>query len=243
MIKTFVRLNRQASNYLAKKIPSLFGERDSSAYLQNMIHEAIDSRKEKFQLLEAGGIDRPLVSKSDKYTYIGLDVEERETCYVVYDQFIVDSIENELDQKFDLIISKTLLEHVENNKASYRAMYLGLNEGGEMIHYFPGKNHPFSVLTRIVGNKVQRFLIKRLRPHAEAVTGYKAYYDLCSYTPLKNYLDSLGFKSTYIKPYWGAADYFAFFLPAYIVVSLFNRICEKLNLVYFASGLIATAKK
>jgi len=243
LIKTFVRLNRQASNYLAKKIPSLFGEKDSSNFQLDMIHEAIANRKEKFQLLEAGGIDRPLVSKSEKYTYIGLDIEEKDTCYIVYDKFIVDSIENELNQKFDLIISKTLLEHVENNKNSYRAMYLGLNEGGEMIHYFPGKNHPFSVLTTVVGNKMQRFLIKLLRPHAKAVTGYKAYYDLCSYTPLKKYLDSLGFKSTFIKPYWGAADYFAFFLPAFIVICLFNRACEKLNLVYFASGLIVAAKK
>lgn len=243
MIKTFVRLNRQASNYLAEKMPSLFGEKDSSEFHLNMIHEALAKRKEHFRILEAGGIDRALLSKSDKYTYIGLDIEERDTCYEVYDKFIVDSIENELDQKFDLIISKTLLEHVENNKNSYKAMYLGLNEGGEMIHYFPGKNHPFSVLTRIVGNKMQRLLIKILRPHAEAVTGYKAYYDLCSYTPLKKYLDSLGFKSTYIKPYWGASDYFAFFLPAFIVICLFNRTCEKLNLVYFASGLIAAAEK
>jgi hypothetical protein len=39
-----------------------------------------------------GGIDRPLLKRSDEYEYVGIDIEEQPTCYEKYDTFIFQSL-------------------------------------------------------------------------------------------------------------------------------------------------------
>jgi 2-polyprenyl-3-methyl-5-hydroxy-6-metoxy-1,4-benzoquinol methylase len=127
-----------------------------------------------------GGIDRPLLEKSTTYRYIGLDIEHRDSCEEVYDQFIVQSVEHPLPGQFDLIISRTLLEHVPDNRKSFQSMANALKPGGSMVHYIPCGFHPYSLATRLVGHRLQNILIRKLRPGAASVTGYKAFYHKCT---------------------------------------------------------------
>jgi len=242
-IRKFIRINRIISFNLSNRIPGLFRDADYSSKLLGLINESIKSSKQPLRILEIGGINRPLLSKSKKYTYIGMDIDFTENCNNLYDHFIIGSVEEPIVKNVDLIISKTLLEHVENNEDSYKQMMAALNSGGKIIHYFPAKNHPYSILTRLISHKWQRKLISLLRSNTIETTGYKTYYHLCSYSELRNYLKSLNFKQVVIQPFWGASDYFTFFVPFFILVSLFNRLCEKLHMVYFASGLIVIANQ
>jgi len=238
-----IKYNRSFCYRLSTQYPRIFRDEDYSNQLLERINYFINNKNEHLHILEIGGISRPLLKPSKDYNYLGLDIEYTEKCEELYDEFIIGSVEDPIEQKFDLIISKTLLEHVENNNKSYKQILKALNPEGETIHYFPSKNHPYSLLTRMVSHKWQRKLISLLRPQTVATTGYKTYYHLCSYAELHNYLHSLNFKKVEIKPFWGASDYFAFFFPFFILISIFNRICEKLNLVTFASGLIVYAKR
>ena len=52
-----------------------------------------------------------------------------------------------------------------------------------------------------------------------------------------------GFKEVEIIPYFRATDYFAFFFPAFIVVSVFENIFEFFNLKIFANAFIIKANK
>ena len=70
-------------------------------------------------MLEIGGIDRPLLERSSRFRYDGLDIEYREQCEDIYDNFYVQSTEKSIENKYDLIISMTLLEHVRDNDASF----------------------------------------------------------------------------------------------------------------------------
>jgi len=88
-------------------------------------------------VLEAGGIDRPLLERSKEIRYDGLDIEHKERCEHIYDNFIVQSIEESFKYKYDLIISKALLEHVQDNDASVTQMYEASRTGGYVIHYLP----------------------------------------------------------------------------------------------------------
>ena len=72
-------------------------------------------------ILEAGGIDRPMLGKSERYTYAGLDIDEKANCHEVYDELLVQSIESSVPGDYDLVISKILLEHVADNRAGNRA--------------------------------------------------------------------------------------------------------------------------
>lgn len=244
MFKKFILLNKQYANKLESRYPHFFQDADHVGYFTDQLNLLLNG-KYQYTILEAGGIDRPLLKKSADYTYVGLDVEEKSNCYEIYDKFYVSSIEQSIgNEKFDYIVSKFLLEHVPDNKASIHVMYNALKNGGEMLHIFPSKNHPRSLLTRMVSHKMQNYLISKIRPWApEGVTGYKTYFSLCSKKELENYLGRTGYGEVKIKPFWGGSDYFKFFLPAFIFISLFNRACEKLHFTYFASALVLYAKK
>jgi hypothetical protein len=46
-----------------------------------------------------------------------------------------------------------------------------------------------------------------------------------------------------VIPFWGAGDYFKFFVPFYLLITGFNHLCRIFRCGFFASGMIVTAKK
>jgi SAM-dependent methyltransferase len=242
MLRQIVKLNRNAANWLVEKYPKFFSGPSYKNELDDRIAREIESIKPQ-TILEVGGIDRPLLSRGHGYEYIGLDIEEQPTCYEIYDQFIVRSIEEPLDLSADMIVSITLLEHVPNNNAAFQTMYEVLRPGGTMLHYLPSKWHPYSIALRLVGPRLQKRLIAILRPDAVGVTGYPAFFDHCSPAEFETLLERQGFVDIDIVSYYRATDYFAFFLPAYVLVTLFENICSFFNFRFFASGFVVTARK
>jgi hypothetical protein len=94
-----------------------------------------------------------------------------------------------------------------------------------------------------VGNRLQRKLIKLYRPQAEAITGYPAFYDRCSPRALRKTLKKQGFTKIKIRTNYSAAKYFNFFFPAFLVVALFNKLCQKLGVEMFCSNVFVSVQK
>ena len=242
LLKCFVRLNRQSARYLETKFPRLLRRPSHYAELLARIVDTIRTENPQ-TIFEVGGIDRPLLRKHQAYTYVGMDIEDRPACYDVYDIFHIQSIEEPISFDADMVISTTLLEHVPDNHSAIHAIYSCLTPGGVTHHYIPSKNHPYSVALRMVGPRLQRVLIQYLRPEAEAVTGYPAFFDQCTPTQMKALFKKAGFESIDIKAFYRATDYFAFFLPAYLACALFENIVERLDIKFLASGFVITGRK
>jgi hypothetical protein len=217
----------------------------STPYLEELlsrIHADIHALL-PLSILEIGGIDRPLLGRGRGFTYEGLDIESREGCYRAYDNFLVQSVEEPIPGQYDMIVSITLLEHVRDNTASVRNMFDALKAGGVTHHYIPAKWHPYSICLRIVGPKWQKRLIPRLRPGNENITGYPAFFDHCSVRSMRTLFERSGFVDINVEPYYRANDYFAWFLPAYVVVSLLENWWSAWRMTAFASGFVISAKK
>lgn len=244
VMRDFVYLNRTASAWIAKRLPGVFSDPKPSCLetLLDRVNRDIGNKKPA-TVLEAGGVDRPVLDRSPNYEFVGLDIDERPDCASLYDRFIVSSIEKPLPEKVDLIISYTLLEHVQNNMASIRVMYEGLNPNGTVHHYIPCGLHPYSLALRAIGPRLQRRLIPILRPGTEEVTGYPAFFDLCTPRGMTRAFRAAGFTEIDVKPFYRANDYFAFFTPAFIIVTLFENVCRLLGLSTFASGIVISARK
>ena len=243
MISSMVSANRKICRHLERLFPKFFGEpRDCNADQLKLI-DGILLQSTDLKILEVGGVDRPLLPISEQYFYVGMDIDDKPTCYRCYDEFIVQSIEDTIAGEFDLIISTTLLEHVPNNSVSVKSMYDALVLGGTIIHYVPSKNHFYSVCLRLVGPKLQKILIKYLRPEAAAITGYPAFFDNCSPSEMEKLCLNKGFKDVDVICYYKATDYFAFFLPAYLITSVLENFFEYFNFSFFSSGFIIIAKK
>jgi hypothetical protein len=242
MLRQFINWNRRAAVWLEIKHPGVFGCEPYPVELDRRIAADLANNKPAV-VLEVGGINRPFLKKSSAYEYVGLDIDVQPDCYEVYDRFIVQSIENRLTLKADMIISVTLMEHLQNNDAATASMFTALQKGGTMHHYIPSKWHPYSIALRLVGPVLQKRLIPLLRPAAAGVTGYPAFFNHCSPAAMHKLFVRHGFLNVDVKSFYRANDYFAFFLPAYIIVSLFENICSALNWHTLASGFVISARK
>ena len=243
MIRSILKFNQKISMSLVQYFPSIFGSnRNASEDLYSRIKYFVAEIEPK-TVMEIGGIDRPLLEKSLSYKYLGMDIDFRPDCNLIYDEFFVQSIEQQFNRRSDLIISKTLLEHVKDNKKSITNMHEALNDGGLMVHYVPSKYHPYSLLLRLVGHHLQKVLITALRPEAAEVSGYLAFFNLCSPRQMRRACEKAGFKDIKITCYYRATDYFSFFIPAFIVVALWENICSKFCLETMAAGFIIEARK
>ena len=71
MIKNFIKLNRSYCRHLEKNFPNFFGNTENyNNDLKQMIVGYIKKNSPK-NILEAGGIDRPILQKSNDYFYFG----------------------------------------------------------------------------------------------------------------------------------------------------------------------------
>ena len=56
-------------------------------------------------------------------------------------------------------------------------------------------------------------------------------------------LRAAGFTEIDVKPFYRANDYFAFFTPAFIIITMFENVCRLLGLSTLASGIVISARK
>lgn len=242
MLKAFVKWNRDAAAWLERRFPGIFGAPSYKEELELRIARDIERLRPQV-ILEAGGIDRPLLTRRPDYSYVGLDIEQQPDCLSVYDRFIVQSIEDPVAIEADMVISITLLEHVPDNAAAIRSMFQLLKSGGVTHHYLPSKWHPYSIALRLVGPRAQKRLIALLRPAAVEVTGYPAYFDHCLPSDMTRLFHRQGFADVDVRAFYRASDYFAFLLPAYVAVALFENLCAMLGWRMLASGFVISARK
>lgn len=242
ILKKFILFNVKLSRFIDRRFPSFVETKSYKDEFFSIVEEFV-SRRKFCSVLEVGGIDRPLLKRSSKFRYDGIDIEYKAQCEKIYDNFYVQSIEQPIENKYDLIISITLLEHVRDNDASITQTYKALRTGGYTIHYLPSKYHPYSLALRIAGPKWQRRLVKTLRPWAVDVTGYPAFFDRSSPKEMRKLFNCKGFECVETISFFRANDYFRFFFPFYIAVTLWENICKKLKWEQLCSGFVIIARQ
>jgi|GEM_PF-1327730 len=240
VVQKLVKANRRAADVASNKWPKLFKTESYARLFDERIRRALADAS---SVLEVGGIDRPYLKKEQGYEYVGMDIEERPRCHDVYDRFLVQSVEDSFPGEFDVILSVTLMEHVPNNSRAIASMFKALRPGGTTHHYVPSKNHPYSLGLRLIGPKLQKQLIPVIRPAAEAVTGYPAFFDRCTPAQMEAEFKRAGFCDVEVQPFYRANDYFAFLLPAYVAVTCLEKSFEALSLAPLASGFVISARK
>ena len=226
------------TKWLSKPIKNL--EPNIDNHFEDLINQASNSSK---TILELGGVSRPVLQKNESYRYVGIDIDDEFIHDKYYDGFYCQSVEDLLPEKGDLIFSKYLMEHVKDVKTSYKNQLLALNRGGRMIHLYPLGYHPFSLLNKLVGNKLARKIIPLIRKGSEGVTGYPAFYSLGNAYSLERFFKKQKGIKVEFKYHYGAVDYFSFFFPLALIISLFNHIAKILGAKIFASNVLLVIQK
>jgi len=242
LIKGLIDLNRKLSRIFSERYIEFVRSGDYKQTLLYEINTFLKFRNYSF-VLEVGGIDRPLLCRSEEIKYDGLDIENKEKCLEIYDNYYVQSIEEPLQNKYDLICSFALLEHVRDNNKSFQVMLDALINDGMMIHYLPSKYHPYSIILRVLGSKLAIKLLEITHPQIIGISGYPSFFNQCSVNDMQRLCNKIGFKAIKIIPYYRANFYFEIFFPFFFLITLWENICKKFNWYTFCSGFIIIAKK
>ncbi len=168
------------------------------------------------QILDVGSGRRPIVpspARPPGSTYVGLDISEHELRAAPpgsYDEMVcgdVAKFQPELAQRFDLILSWQVLEHVKPLDKALQCIHSYSRAGGHFVAVASGSYSVFGILNRLVPHRLaiwgMRVLLGR-----DPETVFPAHYDRCHYSALVRLLAP--WKEVQVIPAYRGAPYFSF---------------------------------
>lgn len=183
------------------------------------------------RVLDVGSGKQPLLDPATRHRLrlhvVGLDVSASELARAPagsYDEVVVGDVTcARLPQEFDLILSRAVLEHVDDTAAAIDNLAAALVPGGQMAHFVPCRNAPFAQINRLLGNRRARQVLYTIYPDKRATQGFPAYYDHCTPRQLSRLCVRSGLEVDRVIPYYHS-EYFAFFAPAH-ALELLRQLC------------------
>jgi len=115
-------------------------------------------------------------------------------------------------QRFDVVLSWQVLEHVSSMRAALDNQRVALVSGGRMITMLSGSWAIYALAARVIPHRVSTTLQARLLG-ADARDKFPAHYDNCSDRALRRLLPESGWSSWEIVPYYKAGCYLRFSRP------------------------------
>jgi SAM-dependent methyltransferase len=126
------------------------------------------------------------------------------------------------DEEVDLIVSRSVIEHLRNSEEFIAHSARALKRGGVSIHVFPSKFAPFSIANQLLPQKLTRRLLYALIPGSKGVLGFPAFYDRTYASAARAMFERQGFEIAELRLGYYQAEYFDFFVPLYLLNALYE---------------------
>jgi len=148
------------------------------------------------------------------------------------------------DGQPDVITSRYVLEHLNDQQAFVSNAYAALKPGGYFIHVFPCKYALFSMINQLLPKDFAKKVLFTLKPASKSTSGFPAYYDKTNYSAFNCLLKKTGFTDLDFKFQYVQSNYFSFFLPLYLITYfLWDFIWFVLDVKDMAAYICVVAKK
>lgn len=161
----------------------------------------------------------PLDERPEGVRYVGLDLSAEELRAAgngAYDEMVetdATRLRPELENRFDLVISWQVLEHVPDMEATLANVYRYLKPGGRFVAQFSGAWSAFGVINRLLPDRIGAKIVDRTMKRTEQnIPVFPAYYDKCTARSLEPALQS--WSESELVPLYRGAAYFNFLPPA-----------------------------
>jgi ubiquinone/menaquinone biosynthesis C-methylase UbiE len=246
---SFIGLNRRASRALEVWLPNLFKRHLHTLY-KFQVADLINERRGRVTLDVGAGKECPFfpfVRDPRSSVIVGVDCSEHELRHNAdLSLKVVADAAGGLpfrDASMDLVVSRSVIEHIKDNQAFFAECARVLRPGGTLVHTFSGKFTPFSLLNRVMPNALARGLIAFFHPHWKDDCGFRAYYDKCYFSAIQKLLDRYGFRNSQFTFRYYQSIYYEFLLPLYAVMLLFDLIMWFFGIRNLACGILVTASQ
>lgn len=195
-------------------LPSRYDHR-----LQDVFLEKVDRlMRPGVRILDIGSGRAPTIpppGRPEGSRYVGTDIDADELAAAPsgsYDLEIAADATRPLpiEERFDVILSWQVLEHVDSMAAALRAAYDALDDGGTLVAQLSGSRAAFALLARALPHRVRVLAMTRLLGHVEEEK-FPTRYDACTDKDLRALL--AGWSAVEIVPFYRGASYFRFSRP------------------------------
>jgi SAM-dependent methyltransferase len=246
-VRAFLELNRSASRRFAKLLPHTrwsIGDLYDATVAERMRAGGVfvdigGGRRCSYARLRpaAGNVKVVAVDVSAEAMLGNTDADETRVADVVRDGLPFG------DGEVDVVSSRSVLEHLSDVEALSVDSARVLRPGGYAIHLFPGRRGVFAVLNRMLPNRVAKSILFSLRPACVGIGGFPAMYNRCTYREMKRAFESSGHEVLELRPSYFGAQYFEFFFPLFVLVSVYEAACSMLHAKSLAPRLLLVARK
>lgn len=248
----FITANQRLSAAIESRLPQEFRRHIQTLYKYKAA-ELLNRRRGQIVLDLGGGKDcpfLPFLETPRAHLIITLDLSEEELRRnrQVENKIVADAASPQLplrDGSADLVLSRSVVEHIADNATFFANCASVLRPGGVMVHAFPGKFAPFSLINQLLPNWLARRLVGYLHPdwRGEDNYGFLAFYDRCYFSALRALLEHNDFKNYSFDLLYYQSIYFNFFVPFYLLMLAYDLIAWRLRIRNLASGIIVTAER
>jgi ubiquinone/menaquinone biosynthesis C-methylase UbiE len=146
------------------------------------------------------------------------------------------------DGEVDLLTSRCVLEHVSDIDRFLAESARILRRGGYSIHLFTCKFAWFAVLNRLLDHRFSKRVLYVLHPESRNKGGFPAVYDRCYYSGVIHAAEQNGLEVIDVFVSYGT-NYCYFFVPLFILVSLYEILLQALKLRNLAATLVIVTRK
>jgi 2-polyprenyl-3-methyl-5-hydroxy-6-metoxy-1,4-benzoquinol methylase len=154
-------------------------------------------------------------SRQLDYVLVDADVDELAKADARYRSIVADVTAPglKLGGRYDVVFSKTLVEHVRDPEAFHRNVFELLRPGGKVLHFFPTLYAPPFLLNRLLPETVTRQLLERAQSGREqegTSAKFRAYYRWCRGPTLRQIgrFRRLGYEVERYVGFFGHSGYF-----------------------------------
>ncbi len=160
------------------------------------------------------------------------------------DEALVADVSRELpfaDGEVDLVVSRTVLEHVSDVPGAACAIARVLKPGGQTIHLLPCRYALFATIARVLPFDFAKRLLHKMIPESKGVVEFEVFYDHGHPRALERAFSNAGFRDVTVQCTWDQAAYFHAFFPAFVLVAIYQLVAEALRLRVLAAYALVHA--
>lgn len=115
----------------------------------------------------------------------------------------------------DLVICRSVLEHVHDPEAAWHGLASFVRPGGHVLVFVPCRNALFARLNLMLPEALKRRILFAIKPEAEAHQGFPAFYRDCAPRQFRRMAEVAGLEVVESRAYH-YSDYFNFFVPLFV---------------------------
>jgi SAM-dependent methyltransferase len=248
VLRTFIDANRAATTRLRPLFPHM---REDPFTTYDTIVAKLASRPEVQVVADIGGgkacVFAHLLDPATRPRLVAVDIAPEELAHNrdVDETRVADAAQGLpfADGELDMVVSKTVLEHVQGVGDFVEHAARVLRPGGYAVHLVPCRFAPFALVGKALPFDLAKGILHRLYPESIGVVEFPIFYDSCYTSALKRLHEEAGFRSTKFRWFYDQSGYFEAFLPAWLASASYEAVISALSLRNLTAYLIVVAQK